>query len=35
MRCIGMIGDDVRGFHLFDTETLENTPINNPYKYLL
>ena len=22
---------DVRGFHLFDTETLEQTPINNPY----
>tara|TARA_B100000700_G_C15021599_1_gene846003 strand:- start:964 stop:2007 length:1044 start_codon:yes stop_codon:yes gene_type:complete len=21
-----------RGFHLFDTETLEHTPINNPYK---
>ena len=24
------IGDQ-RGFHLFDTETLEHTPINNPY----
>ena len=25
--------DDVnRGFHLFDTETLEHTPINNPYR---
>ena len=23
--------NDVRGFHLFDTETLEKTPINNPY----
>ena len=24
--------NDVRGFHIFDTETLEHTPINNPYK---
>ena len=24
--------DTDRGFHLFDTETLEHTPINNPYK---
>jgi len=24
--------DDVRGFHIFDTDTLETTPINNPYK---
>ena len=23
---------DTRGFHLFDTDTLEHTPINNPYK---
>ena len=23
---------DTRGFHLFDTETLEHTPIDNPYK---
>ena len=23
--------NDIRGFHLFDTETLEHTPINNPY----
>ena len=23
--------NDTRGFHLFDTETLEHTPINNPY----
>jgi len=23
---------DTRGFHIFDTETLEHTPINNPYK---
>ena len=22
---------DTRGFHIFDTETLEHTPINNPY----
>ena len=24
--------EEIRGFHLFDTETLEHTPINNPYK---
>jgi hypothetical protein len=24
--------NDTRGFHIFDTETLEITPINNPYK---
>ena len=24
--------DNVRGFHIFDTETLEHTPINNPYR---
>ena len=24
--------NDTRGFHLFDTETLEHTPINNPYR---
>lgn len=24
--------NDVRGFHIFNTETLEHTPINNPYK---
>jgi len=24
--------NDTRGFHIFDTETLELTPINNPYK---
>jgi DNA repair exonuclease SbcCD nuclease subunit len=24
--------DDPRGFHIFDTETLEHTTINNPYK---
>jgi DNA repair exonuclease SbcCD nuclease subunit len=24
--------NDTRGFHIFDTETLNHTPINNPYK---
>jgi predicted phosphodiesterase len=24
--------NDTRGFHIFDTETLEHSPINNPYK---
>ena len=24
--------NDPRGFHIFDTDTLEHTPINNPYK---
>jgi len=24
--------NDTRGFHIFDTETLEHTPINNPYR---
>lgn len=24
--------NDVRGFHIFDTETLQHTPVNNPYK---
>ena len=24
--------NDTRGFHLFDTETLKHTPINNPYQ---
>ena len=24
--------EDTRGFHIFDTETLEHTPINNPYR---
>jgi DNA repair exonuclease SbcCD nuclease subunit len=24
--------NDARGFHIFDTETLEHTPINNPYR---
>ena len=23
---------DTRGFHIFDTDTMEHTPINNPYK---
>jgi len=26
------VNDRNRGFHLFDTETLEHTPINNPYR---
>ena len=24
--------EETRGFHIFDTETLEHTPINNPYR---
>ena len=24
--------NETRGFHVFDTETLEHTPINNPYR---
>ena len=24
--------NDTRGFHIFDTETTEHTPVNNPYK---
>jgi len=24
--------NDKRGFHIFDTETLEHTPVNNPYR---
>ena len=24
--------EDTRGFHFFDTETLETTPVNNPYR---
>jgi len=28
----GDVNDTERGFHLFDTETLEHTPINNPYR---
>ena len=23
---------DTRGFHFFDTETLEHTPVNNPFQ---
>ena len=26
------VNDVNRGFHLFDTETLEHTPVNNPYR---
>ncbi len=26
------VNDPNRGFHLFDTETLEHTPVNNPYR---
>ena len=28
----GDVNDTERGFHIFDTETLEHTPINNPYR---
>ena len=28
----GDVNDTERGFHLFDTQTLEHTPINNPYR---
>jgi len=24
--------EDTRGFHIFDTDTLDHTPINNPYR---
>jgi hypothetical protein len=24
--------NDTRGFHIFDTETLEHTPVDNPYR---
>ena len=24
--------NDPRGFHIFDTETLEHTQVNNPYR---
>ena len=24
--------NDTRGFHIFDTETLEHTPVNNPFQ---
>ena len=26
------VDDENRGFHIFDTETLEHTPVNNPYR---
>lgn len=26
------VNDENRGFHLFDTETLEHTPVNNPFR---
>jgi len=26
------VNDENRGFHLFDTETLDHTPVNNPYR---
>ena len=26
------VDDENRGFHLFDTETLEHIPVNNPYR---
>jgi DNA repair exonuclease SbcCD nuclease subunit len=26
------VNDENRGFHLFDTDTLEHTPVNNPYR---
>jgi len=26
------VNDENRGFHIFDTETLEHTPVNNPYR---
>jgi hypothetical protein len=32
MRCIGMILSVLEDFTLFDTETLEHTPLNNPYR---
>ena len=31
IKYIGMIGILQEGFHLFDTDTLEHTPVNNPY----
>ncbi len=27
--------NDPRGFHIFDTETLEQTPVDNPYRLFL
>ena len=29
------VNDTERGFHIFDTETLEHTPINNPYRFII
>ena len=26
------VNDENRGFHIFDTETLDHTPVNNPYR---
>jgi len=26
------VNDEDRGFHIFDTDTLEHTPVNNPYR---
>ena len=26
------VNDENRGFHILDTETLEHTPVNNPYR---
>ena len=28
----GDVNDTDRGFHIFDTETLDHTPVNNPYR---
>jgi hypothetical protein len=36
MKCIwNDVDDDNRGFHLFDTETLEHIPVNNPYSIFI
>ena len=32
MKYIGQIIEDVRGFNIFDTETLEHVPVINPYR---
>ena len=32
MRCFGMTVRILEDFIFFDTETLEHTPINNPYR---
>ena len=31
-RCSGTMSETQEGFHVFDTETLEHTPVNNPYQ---